>query len=236
MTDKPTIQLHLGDCIEFMKSMPDKSVDCICVDPPYEFISKSPDGGGFMSNENKRHLHKIRDSFGMSFDPLVFLGEAKRVSKVFNAYIFTNKTLLAKYIEFAEVNGYKWEILLWFKPNAVPINNGHYLIDKEYLIYIKQSGAYFNSDLGYDKYFTIHNHPIGTKVTEHPTEKPVEFISKVLAISTKEGDTIADFYMGSGTTGVACKLLRRNFIGVEISPKYYELAKRRIDSTEWGMF
>jgi site-specific DNA-methyltransferase (adenine-specific) len=52
----------------------------------------------------------------------------------------------------------------------------------------------------------------------------------------KPFDLSFDPFMGSGTTGVACKLLRRNFIGYEISKEYYELAKRRIDSTEWGLF
>jgi DNA modification methylase len=53
---------------------------------------------------------------------------------------------------------------------------------------------------------------------------------------SKPNDTIFDGFMGSGTTGVACKLLRRNFIGCEIDKNYFELAKKRIDSTEWGLF
>lgn len=58
----------------------------------------------------------------------------------------------------------------------------------------------------------------------------------LIATYSNPNDTVFDPFMGSGTTGVACKLLRRNFIGCEIDPKYFELAKRRIDSTEWGLF
>ncbi len=49
---------------------------------------------------------------------------------------------------------------------------------------------------------------------------------------TKEGDTILDPFMGSGTTGVACKLLKRNFIGIELDPTYFDIAKKRIQGTQ----
>ena len=224
--------IYNGDCIEIMKEIDDKSVDLIITDPPYEFISKSPYGGGFMSNENKKHLIAIDNSFGMSFNPKDFLQSIQRIMKKFNLYIYTNKSLLAEYINFAEVNNYKWEIIVWLKPNPVPTFKGHYLIDKEYILYIKETGATFNSDLGYHNYFTYFSHPIGraNKVTNHPTEKFINPIKKFIQISSNENALILDPFMGSGTTCMATKQLKRNFIGIEINQEYCKMAYERINT------
>ena len=217
-----------GDCLEVLRTLPDKCVDLVLTDPPYEFINKNPVGGGFMTNENKKYIDRLNDSFGMSYCPELYLAECKRVLRKFNGYFFTNKSLLVKYICFAEQNKYKWELLLWSKPNPVPINNGHYLFDKEYIVFIKESGATFNSKLGYSRYFTIKSHPIGTKETSHPTEKPVSILFDPIEISSNKGDIVLDGYAGSGTTAVACYRTRRDFIGIEMSPEYCEIARKRL--------
>ena len=62
----------------------------------------------------------------------------------------------------------------------------------------------------------------------HPTQKPVPLMGYLVATYTKENDTVLDFAMGSGTTGVACKVLKRNFVGIEIHDGYFEMAKKRI--------
>ena len=63
----------------------------------------------------------------------------------------------------------------------------------------------------------------------HPTQKPVELLEYLVKTYTKEGDVVLDFTMGSGSTGVACKHLNRDFIGIELDEDYFELAKRRVD-------
>lgn len=63
---------------------------------------------------------------------------------------------------------------------------------------------------------------------EHPTQKPVELMEYLVKTYTNEGDVVLDFTMGSGSTGVACKNLNRNFIGIELDEQYYEIAKERI--------
>jgi len=62
----------------------------------------------------------------------------------------------------------------------------------------------------------------------HPTQKPVELIEYLVKTYTNEGNIVLDFTMGSGTTGIACKNLNRNFIGIELDKKYFEIAKERI--------
>ena len=66
----------------------------------------------------------------------------------------------------------------------------------------------------------------------HPTQKPLALMEYLIKTYTNEGDTVLDFTMGSGTTGVACKNLNRNFIGIELDEKYFNIAKERIESAE----
>jgi site-specific DNA-methyltransferase (adenine-specific) len=63
----------------------------------------------------------------------------------------------------------------------------------------------------------------------HPTQKPVALMEYLVKTYTNEGETVLDFTMGSGTTGVACKNLNRNFIGIELEKEYFDIAKERID-------
>lgn len=65
----------------------------------------------------------------------------------------------------------------------------------------------------------------------HPTIKNVKLMEYLATMCSREGSTILDPFMGSGTTGVACKNLNRNFIGIELDKEYYEIAKKRIENT-----
>ena len=64
----------------------------------------------------------------------------------------------------------------------------------------------------------------------HITQKPLDFIQKLVTNSSNEGDTVLDCFMGSGTTGVACINTNRNFIGIELDEKYFNIAKERIEN------
>jgi site-specific DNA-methyltransferase (adenine-specific) len=66
----------------------------------------------------------------------------------------------------------------------------------------------------------------------HPTQKPVELMEYLIKTYTNEGDIVLDFTMGSGSTGVACKNLNRDFVGIELDEYYFQLAKARIDGDE----
>jgi site-specific DNA-methyltransferase (adenine-specific) len=64
----------------------------------------------------------------------------------------------------------------------------------------------------------------------HPTQKPVQLMEYLIKTYTNENETVLDFTMGSGTTGVACVNTNRNFIGIEMDDKYFEIAKNRIEN------
>ena len=73
------------------------------------------------------------------------------------------------------------------------------------------------------------------KLYGHKSQKPIKLMIELIERYTKEGDTILDPFMGSGTTGVACARLNRNFIGIEINPQYFEIAQRRIAEAQAQM-
>ena len=70
----------------------------------------------------------------------------------------------------------------------------------------------------------------------HPTQKPVALIEYLIKTYTLENETVLDFTMGSGTTGVACKNLNRNFIGIELDEKYFTIASERINKPKDTLF
>ena len=225
-------KIYNVDCLDFMRcGQLDNSVDLVLTDPPYEFINKNPIGGWFMDKEIKKHIKDVEKSFWLSFNPIELLELCKRVCKKFNWYFFTNKNLLKAYIQRADENKYKRDILLRLKPNPVPINNWHYLIDKEYIVYIHETWATFNSKEWYQNYFTYQSYSIWKKEYDHPTVKPKELLLNKIKISSNEWDLIFDPYMWSWTTAVACKELNRNFIWCEINPKYVEIANNRLNWT-----
>ena len=66
----------------------------------------------------------------------------------------------------------------------------------------------------------------------HPTQKPIALLEYLVETYSNEGDTILDFTMGRGSTGIACQNLNRNFIGIELDKKYFEIAKKRLEENE----
>ena len=86
--------------------------------------------------------------------------------------------------------------------------------------------------IDYEHAKTVFVQPINSedkRVFGHPTIKPLNIIQTLILNSSREGETVLDCFMGSGTTGVACAKLNRNFIGMEINEDYYRIASIRIN-------
>ena len=229
--------LECGDCLELIKKVPDKSIDLIVTDPPY--LIKNTKAGG--NSELARSIQKMNDNIEQDnivsgFDTAIF-DECLRVMKKLNAYFWCNKEQIPMYLDyFVNKNGCSFDILCWQKDNATPLFNNKYLSDKEYCLYFRR-GGYCNPQ-SYDDAKTVWHRPINIddkKEFEHPTIKPLSIIETLVRNSSTKGQTVLDPFMGSGTTGVACVDLQREFIGYEINPKYYEIAKRRIDDKKQQM-
>jgi DNA modification methylase len=110
--------------------------------------------------------------------------------------------------------------LIWIKPDALPSMGN-----------VEMAWTNFDKN---SKYIVQTISATNPERVNHPTQKPLKVMRYIIENFTREGDTVFDPFMGSGTTGVACVQLNRNFIGCEISPEYFGIAEKRIrqaDST-----
>ena len=138
----------------------------------------------------------------------------------FCAYIFCNNALVRDYLNLAADVKLKATILTWHKTQHLPTNNGHHYPDTEYCIYLAKSPAVFNAGLSPDQYrrYWVENREISK---DHPTIKPVNIVQKCVELnsSNKKG-SVMDFFLGSGSTLIACEKTNRKCYGIEIDPHY----------------
>lgn len=227
------INLMQGDCLEYMKIIPDSSIDMILCDLPYG------------TTQNK---------WDTCIDLKLLWHEYKRVCTgvivLTAAQPFTSVLIMSQ----PDLFRYVW---YWKKNRATNVLNAKKmpLRDTEEVcvfggkIYnpqglIKSNTPSRNSKKDYDNYGSstcksytqeFTGYPKQTlnfdsvQRTVHPTQKPLDLFEYLIRTYTNEGHTVLDNCMGSGTTGVACKSLNRNFIGIEKDENYFEIAKNRIE-------
>lgn len=224
--------LYNGDCMEYMRTMPDKSVDFILTDIPYEQDNHGGcvSTGGFadrkICNLKGKNSHLDFISHGIDYDKV--FPEFVRILRVVNACIFCSNKQIGKIMTWWEDRGYTPTLLVWDKPNPIPLGNNKYISNLEFIVYIREKGATFNN-LGYDLQLkTFRYLSPGPKDRIHETEKPQELLKHLLALHSNEGDTVFDPYAGSFSAALACHDLKRKFIGCEILPKYYDAGMRRL--------
>ena len=227
-------QIYNQDCLIGLKDIPDKTIDLVIIDPPYDIYTK---GGGKGKTKIAKHIKKLEDELIKNdlvnaFNYTV-LDELVRVMKRINIYIWCNGRQIPTYIKyFIDKLDCKLEILIWNKTNPMPLYSCKYMSDKEYCLYFRKNG--YCQPKNYEDAKTVYYSIINIKDKKlygHPTIKPVEFIRKLIRNSSKENDLVLDCFLGSGTTAVASILENRNYIGYEINKKYFEIAKKRIKDT-----
>ena len=128
-----------------------------------------------------------------------------------------------------------------FKKNAAPLLSKTRLAPSTELIWLasKTKKYYFDYDTakkinGGKQMRNLWQINAQKHKTKHPTEKPENLLERIILLGSKEGDTVLDPFLGSGTTGVVAKRLKRNFIGFEISPEYFEIAFNRINGENFS--
>jgi DNA modification methylase len=222
------IDLRHGDCLEVLKTMPDKSVDLVVTDPPYLIETT---GAGLYKQADKQYvkeLNDIKDGFSE-----IVLDELCRVMKKINIYIWCNKKQIPDYLDFfVRKHDCSFEIMTWCKTNPVPLCGGNYLVDKEFCLYFRK-GVKLNTTV--ETAFTYWISPQNKKDKsrfEHPTIKPINIIKTIIKNSSNDGNIVLDCFIGSGTTAIACKEIGRQFIGFEISEKWCKIANDRLNNID----
>lgn len=225
-------KIYNEDCLVGMKRIPDGSVGLIVTDPPY-IIGRSHGGSVNdikkfnVSLEQLDYAH-LRDGYDME----AFAKEVKRLQggKV-NAYIWCNKAQIVDYFKiYVDGMKCKFEIICWHKKNALPTYYNKYLSDTEYCLYLHTGGFTHPRDYDDAKTYEVGyiNHE-DKKLWNHPSIKPIEMMRRFIRNSSREGATILDPFIGSGTTAVAALKEGRHFIGFELSKEYCNIANKRID-------
>jgi len=197
--------LYLGDAISYMRALPDKSVNAIITDPPYGVGIEYSN----MFEDTPEYVRKLLVSL---------IEEGVRIADVvlFPSGKFENELwLMQNYPP-------RWRIC-WYKgaqSTASPIG----FCDWEMIMVYGENVYRFVHD-----YMPVRTTPANNG---HPCPKDVHWATWLVNKFTKKGDIVFDPFMGSGTTGVACAQLGREFIGCEIEPKYYDIASKRIEKAK----
>jgi len=226
--------LICGDCTDaavVARVMGGEKATLMLTDPPYK--GKMGDGGFSSDAELRKRTEKLKASIEhiYDFDPTDFLSKCLRefCTEKASFLFWCNKVQLPIYMRFAVDGGFGWYLLLWHKPNFIPLNNKKYYPDTEYLFKISDKGATFNTGIPKNQasYNTYWIEEMGGGSSGHPTEKPLRPHLDQIQICTNSDDAVVDPFSGSGTTIIACENLGRKCRAVEISPAYVSVALER---------
>jgi len=230
-------KIYQGDALKILKTFPDKSVDLILTDPPYNISQKNMIFRDYRNGE-KANINFDYGEWDYNWDMIPFLEESKRVLKQYGQWlIFTSEQLFEDYRKWLALNGHFKQFIIWEKTNPLPqFRKCGYRQATEIIMWAYKEKPntkeqHFNF-LTQTEMINVLKYPIcgGNERTKHPTQKPLRLISKLLSIHSWKNDIVLDPFLGSGTTAVACKQLHRNFIGIEKEPEYVKMAQARIDS------
>lgn len=214
-------KIHLGDCYELIKQIPDNSIDLILTDPPYDFHCGTINKTGIFKN---RYVAPGKEIVNMNINSgydMSILKEFIRVLKNINIFLWCNKEQIKDYLNYFSNYDVSFEILTWHKTNPTPLTKNTFLPDTEYCLYFREKGK-VNLNDGYDlksKYYITSTNKADKDNYLHPTIKPLEIIKKQILHTTQE----------SGTTCLAAQETNRQFIGIEVDPKYHKIAVNRLN-------
>ena len=195
--------LHNGDCLQYMRSLPSGSFDATITDPPWNMDYFDDDNKSW--DEYAAWLKEIKV-------------ECERVSK-YGVFIFQSTKavpftshLFDGYMPFAAVKNFSQ-----MTPKSLP--------NCWDIAFYKVSGGYLGNGRNW---FLCDTAGMMAERTDHPTPRSLDVMMYIINMFSWQ--TIFDPFMGSGTTGIACMKLNRDFIGCELEPKYYSIAEKRIKS------
>lgn len=232
------IDLQQGDCLELMKSIPDKSVDMILCDLPYGTTACKWDNIIPFEPLWEQYKRIIKDNGAIClFGSEPFSTELRHSNiKMFRYDWIWEKSKGSGFYNAKKMPLKSHEIISIFYKKA-PTYNPQMTIGKPYKCKQGYVGEYLGKNI--NDVITINDgtryptsvQKFGIEVGLHPTQKPTPLLEYLIKTYTNEGDAVLDNCMGSGSTGVACVNTNRNFIGMELDEHYFEVAQNRIYDT-----
>ena len=216
-------KLYQGDCLEVMSGIKDKSVDLIVTDPPYLM--------DYQSNRRKKEdrFDKIKNDKGNYMLIQDYLEECHRIMKDNTAiYCFCSWHNIDFFKNEFEKHFKLKNILVWNKNNhGTGDLKGSYAPKHEFILFGHKGRTLLREKRIAD---VIDCPKISSNKLTHPTEKPQDLLEIFIKQSSDVGSIIFDGFMGTGSFGIAAKKLNRNFIGIELDEKYFNIAKNRLEN------
>ena len=218
------IELHNGDCLEILKQIPDGSVDMVLTDPPYGIDYQS----SRVKDKNKRFSKILNDKKPF----IAFIGELSRVlHRSGCCMIFTRWDVQQVFIDELTKHGLKPKnVIIWDKVvHGMGDLQRSFGSRYESIIFVANPDFRFTGKRPTD---IIRQTRVPANKLLHPNEKPVDLLAELINKCTKNGSTVLDCFMGSGSTGVACVNTGRKFIGIELDEHYFNVAEQRIKAAK----
>jgi len=239
---EPRIELIQGDCLEKMKDIPDGSIDAIITDPPYGITACKWDSVIPFEPmwEQLKRIIKPNGAIALfGTEPFSSMLRMSNLKEYRYDWIW-EKTNATNFWFVKKQPANKHELISIFYSKQ-PTYNPQMMKGKPYTRSAGSKRWESNCQrFSYRKNIKndgtrypqrIQRFSNGNNKYVHPTQKPVALIEYLVKTYTNEGETVLDFTMGSGTTGVACNNLNRNFIGIELNQEYIAIATERIQQT-----
>lgn len=234
-------RVHLMDAFEGLKQLNDDSVDLVVTDPPYGIASAARTTirkGRLMST---KQAWGAWDTFRHPFDYdvmiLRLISECYRVLRPGGSfYMFTARENCGFFIRHALARGFNYRNeLALVKTTPLPsMAKRNWRSAFELCMYLtkgegkaKAHHVTFNF-VSQKECVNVYPHPSRARLTDHPTEKPLEMIRRIVRVSSNTGDLVLDPFMGSGTAAAACAETGRRFVGFDTNPGYVSMAQQRI--------
>lgn len=239
------IELMQGDCLERMTEIPDGSVDMVMADPPYGTTACAWDSV-IPLGDMWQHLQRVVKPTGaivlMASQPFTTSLIASNMSMFKYCWVWNKKSVTGFLNSKKQPLRQHEDIAVFYKtkPNYNPQmhnykhlrhfagtqknpTSANYGKQKTYTSVLDPKESYPRSIININA--VVNNSKL--KIN-HPTQKPVALMAYLIKTYTNDGETVLDFAMGSGTTGVACVKHGRNFIGIELDKDYFKIASARI--------
>ena len=227
------VKLINGNCLDTLKNIPNESIDLIVTDPPYPTTSRGNAGnsGGMLQKDiNKKGKVFTYNNINCKEYAPEFYRLLKDGS---HCYVMTNHINLIDMLNtFTDVGFHFIKSLIWNKGNK--IMGQYYMSQYEYILFFRKGKGKKINNCGTSDILSISNKKTKDKDGKniHDTEKPIELMEVLVNNSSQENELVLDPFMGVGSTGIACIKNKRNFIGIEIDEKYFDIAKNRIEEIE----
>ena len=243
--------IHLGDCLDILPTLPDQSIDHILTDIPYGTTACKWDSIIPFKPMWKELKRIIKDNGCIALFGTEPFSSYLRISNiewfkydwVWNKKRISNPLLAKKQpLRNIELISVFYNKQPTYNPQPTLKRTGKGLSQKGHNLkhHIETTNAKYITDrnttnIGYPKVLLDHikviNNLSKDKSGLHPTQKPIELCEYLIKTYTNEKETVLDFTMGSGSTGVACQNLNRKFIGIEKDKTYFEIAEKRMANT-----